>query len=193
MDKSVLEKGIDKMLKNLVFKDVDTNYSYNFEGPNKNGKYSLFLEYDVDFKKMVESNRYGSPYTRDIYKISDSLKSMERFLGLDYKNCILWLTFNWLNTDYLRDQELEFVKEFKKELIKDGHNQEEIDFIDVWAGVEFMEEDDPYYRLQVGTNQSSSNFDSDGFESSIWRTLKKFPDLKNIADFDLDIWFPDNY
>jgi hypothetical protein len=193
MNKSAIEKGIEKMLENLVFKDVDTNYNYRLEGPNKNGKYTLFLEYDVDFKKMVESNKYGTPYQQKIFQIHHRLKSMEKFLGLDYKNFSLWLTFNWLNTDILRDQEIAFVDELKRQLIKMGHNQEEIDYIDLWAGVEFMEEDDPHYRLQVGSNQSSSNFDSDNFESAIWKSLINFPDLKNIADFDLDIWFPDNY
>ena len=193
MNKSAIEKGIEKMLENLVFKDVDTNYNYRLEGPNKTGKYTLFLEYGVDFKKMVESNKYGTPYQRKIFQINDRLNSMEKFLGLDYKNFSLWLTFNWLNTDILRDQEIAFVDELKRQLIKMGHNQEEIDYIDLWAGVEFMEEDDPHYRLQVGSNQSSSNFDSDNFESAIWKSLKNFPDLKNIADFDLDIWFPDNY
>ncbi len=193
MNKSAIEKGIEKMLENLVFKDVDTNYNYRFEGPNKNGKYTLFLDYDVDFKKMVESNKYGTPYQRKIFQINDRLNSMEKFLGLDYKNFTLWITFNWLNTDILRDQEIAFVEELKRQLIKMGHNQEEIDYIDLWAGVEFMEEDDPHYRLQVGSNQSSSNFDSDNFESAIWKSLKNFPDLRNVADFDLDIWFPDNY
>jgi hypothetical protein len=193
MNKSAIERGIEKMLENLVFKDLDTNYNYRFEGPNKNGKFTLFLDYDVDFKKMVESTKYGTPYQQKIFQINDRLNSMEKFLGLDYKNFTLWITFNWINTDYLRNQEMEFIKEFKKELIKEGHNQEEIDFIDLWVTVEFIEEDDPYYRLQVGSNQSSSNFDTDGFESAIWKTLKKFPDLRNIAELDLDIWFPDNY
>jgi hypothetical protein len=193
MNKSAIEKGIEKMLENLVFKDVDTNYNYRFEGPNKNGKYTLFLDYDVDFKKMVESTKYGTPYQQKIFQINDRLNSMEKFLGLDYKNFTLWITFNWLNTDILRDQEIAFVEELKRQLIKMGHNQEEIDYIDLWAGVEFMEEDDPHYRLQVGSNQSSSNFDSDNFESAIWKSLKNFPDLRNVADFDLDIWFPDNY
>lgn len=193
MNKSAIEKGIEKMLENLVFKDVDTNYNYRFEGPNKNGKYTLFLDYDVDFKKMVESTKYGTPYQQKIFQINDRLNSMEKFLGLDYKNFTLWITFNWLNTDILRDQEIAFVDELKRQLIKMGHNQEEIDYIDLWAGVEFMEEDDPHYRLQVGSNQSSSNFDSDNFESAIWKSLKNFPDLRNVADFDLDIWFPDNY
>ena len=193
MNKSAIEKGIEKMLENLVFKDVDTNYNYRLEGPNKNGKYTLFLEYDVDFKKMVESNKYGTPYQQKIFQIYHRLNSMEKFLGLDYKNFSLWVTFNWFNTDYLREQEIAFVEELKRQLIKMGHNQEEIDFVDLWAGVEFMEEDDPHYRLQVGSNQSSSNFDSDNFESAIWKSLKNFPDLKNVADFDLDIWFPDNY
>lgn len=193
MNKSAIEKGIEKMLENLVFKDIDTNYNYTFEGPDKNGKYTLYLDYDVDFKKMVESNKYGTPYQRKIFQINDRLNSMEKFLGLDYKNFTLWIIFNWLNTDILRDQEIAFVEELKRQLIKMGHNQEEIDYIDLWAGVEFMEEDDPHYRLQVGSNQSSSNFDSDNFESAIWKALKNFPDLRNIADFDLDIWFPDNY
>jgi len=193
MNKSAIEKGVEKMLENLVFKDVDTNYNYRLEGPNKNGKYTLFLEYDVDFKKMVESDKYGTQYQQKIYQINNRLSSMEKFLGLDHKNFSLWVTFDWKNSDYLDHQLSGFIEELKKNLVINGYDKELIDSLDIWATIEFMEEDDPYYKFQVGTARPSYKIDNDLFEQIVVETVKDFPDLNYIAEYDLDIWFPDNY